>query len=214
MHRLPVGRTILLLIVTLATWWWWSSRAIRHAPGVLIAAPPVQENETPRALGEFGEFRLTTFARYTLRGRVLGRKRYHGGPDAQLVPVDIAVGWARMSDQAVLDRFELTMGNRFFFYEWKGQPPVPEDEIMRSASNNHVIAATDAVASAVGSLRVGQLVEMRGWLVDAEGPNGFRWRSSRQRNDTGKGACELFFVESVKPIAAVPSATAAVAVRP
>lgn len=202
MHRLPIGRAILLFIVATCAWWWWSSRPVRHAPGVLVADAPVQENEPPRLLGEVGEFRLTAFARYTLRGRVLGRKRYHGGIQSRLVPVDIATGWGRMSDQAVLDQFELTMGNRFFFYEWQRQPPLAKDEIMRSAANNHIVAASDAVAKAVSRLRVGELVEMRGSLVDADGPDGFRWRSSRRRDDTGNGACELFWVESVKVLAA------------
>jgi hypothetical protein len=38
---------------------------------------------------------------------------------------------------------------------------------------------------------------MKGWLVDATGPNGFRWPTSRRRDDTGNGACELFYVEEV-----------------
>jgi len=201
MHQFPAGRTILLLIVTLCAWWWWSNRPIRHAPGVLVPDAPVQRDETPRVVGDFGDFQLTSFARYTLRGRVLGRKRYHGGIQSQLVPVDIAVGWARMSDQAVLDQFDLTMGNRFFFYEWQGQPALPPGEIMRSAANNHIVSANDEVEKAVSRLHVGELVEMQGWLVDATGPGGFRWRSSRRRDDTGNGACELFLVESVKPLA-------------
>lgn len=203
MHRLPVGRAILLLIVSVAAWWWWSSRPIRYAPGVLVAESPVQEEQSARWLGEVDEFRIIGVARYTLRGRVLGRKRYHSGIQSRLVPVDVATGWGRMSDQAILDQFELTMGNRFFFYEWRGQPPLPQDEIMRSASNNHVIAASDAVAKSIARLRLGELIEMSGWLVDAERADGFRWRSSRRRDDTGNGACELFYVERVAPFAAV-----------
>ena len=128
--------------------------------------------------------------------------------------IGIATGWGRMSDQTVLDQFELTMGNRFFFYEWQGRPALPPDEIMRSASNNHIVSPTDAVAKAVGRLRVGQLVEMTGWLVDADGPDGFRWRSSRRREDTGNGACELFYVEAVKVLDPSARTAAPVAARP
>ncbi len=207
MHRLPIGRFILLLLLTLGVWWWWSTRAIRYAPGVLVPGAPLQEDLSPWSLGEVNGFRLTGFARYTVRGRVLGRKRYYGGVQAPLVPVDVATGWARMSDQAVLDQLGLTMGNRFFFYEWRGQPPLAPDEIMRSASNNHVIATVPEVIRAIGHLRLGELIEMRGYLVDAEGPEGFHWRSSRRRDDTGNGACELFYVESVQKLD--PAAAAA-----
>jgi hypothetical protein len=200
MHRLPVGRAILLLLVTTLTWWWWSSRPLRYPDGVLVAESPVQEDISPKALPDRNGFHLTPVARYHLRARVLGTKRYHAGLQSHLVPVDVAIGWGRMSDQAALDQLRLTMGNRFFFYEWEGAPPIPKDELMRSAANNHVIAANPAVASAVSWLRVGQLVEMAGWLVDADGPENFHWPTSRRRDDTGNGACELFYVESLKTL--------------
>ncbi|MEQ1862280.1 MAG: hypothetical protein ABMA13_20370 [Chthoniobacteraceae bacterium] len=206
MHRLPIGRSILLLIVATCVGWWWSSRPIRHAPGVLVAEGPVQKVGKPPVLDERNGFQLLPVARYELRGRVLGTKRYRSGIQSRIVPVDVAVGWGRMSDQAVLDQFTLTMGNRFFFYEWRGQAPLARAEIQRSASNNHIIAANKNVAAAVKALRVGALVEMRGWLVDAAGPDGFRWPTSRRREDSGNGACELFYVEEVRsavaPVAA------------
>jgi hypothetical protein len=40
-------------------------------------------------------------------------------------------------------------------------------------------------------------VELSGWLVDAAGPEHFTWRSSRRRDDTGNGACELIYVEKI-----------------
>jgi len=211
MHRLPIGRTLLLLLLTLAVWWWWSNRPIRYAPGVLVPTVPLQEDVPERALGEVNGFQLTAFARYTLRGRVLGTKRYRSGPGADLVPIDVAVAWGRMSDQAVLDQLGVSMSNRFFFYEWRGAPPLPQGELQCSGANNHVIAANDAVSHAVSHLRTGELIEMQGWLVNATGPDQFRWRSSHRRDDTGNGACELFFVESLKPFASnAPAAVAAV----
>jgi hypothetical protein len=189
----------------------WASRPLRHAPGVLVAGAPVQMEVPPQTIMR-GDFRLTAVARYTLRGRVLGKKRYWDKPQNQLVPIDVAVGWDRMSDQAVLDQFSrLSMGNRFFFYEWASQPPLPREEIERSAANNHIIAADATVARAVRALRRGQLVEMHGWLVEAEGPRGFRWVTSRRRDDTGNGACEVFYVEKILAAeAALPDTTAAV----
>ena len=177
--------------------YWWTSRPIQHSPGVLVQEAPVQENDSSRTIIQQGDFRLQPVARYKLRGEVLGIKRYHSGIQAALVPLDVAVGWARMSDQAVLDGLKISMGNRFFFYQWLGAPPIPRQEIERSAANNHIISANPGVARAGGRLRRGQIAEMHGWLVDADGPNGFRWATSRRRDDTGNGACELFFVEAI-----------------
>jgi hypothetical protein len=198
MHRLPIGRTILALITCTIAYWWWQNRPLRHAPGVLVAQEPVQEDVAAGKTFAVNGFKLTGVAHYIVRGRVLGRKRYHRGLQSELVPVDVALGWGRMSDQSILDQLDLTMGNRFFFYGWSGAAPIPADEIMRSAANHHVISSSNAVASTIGSLRIGSIAELEGWLVDAEGPRGFRWPTSRRRDDTGNGACELFFVEQAR----------------
>jgi hypothetical protein len=36
-----------------------------------------------------------------------------------------------------------------------------------------------------------------GYLVEVRGRDGFRWRSSLTREDTGNGACELVWVEKL-----------------
>ncbi len=145
-------------------------------------------------------WKLTAVAEYRLHARVLGTKTYRSGPQSGLVPTDVAVGWQRMSDSAVLDHLSLSMGNRFFFYEWSDTPPISQDEIKISAANNHVIAATDEVRSAIRWLRVGQIVTMKGYLVNATKTGGWTWNSSLKREDTGNGACELFYVESVRAV--------------
>jgi hypothetical protein len=185
----------------------WESRPIQHEPGVLVPVDPQQEDVAPTPLASFKDFRLTGVARYAICGRVLGTKRYWDAPESDLVPVDVALGWGPMSDQAVLDQLGISMGNRFFFYRWEGAPPCPPGEIMRHASNHHVISATADVKRQVASLREGEIVVLRGWLVDIAGPDGWTWSTSRRRDDTGRGACELFYVEALDRIA--PEAMAA-----
>jgi len=46
-------------------------------------------------------------------------------------------------------------------------------------------------------LRPGQIVHAQGWLVDIRGPAGFTWNTSLRRDDTGAGACEILYVESL-----------------
>jgi hypothetical protein len=187
-----------LLLGCLAVWGiahFWPWRPLIHPPGVLTAEEPVQRDCPPRSLGEFKGYGLTAVASYALRARVLHTKHYWvDGND--LVPYDVAVGWGRMSDQAVLDRLHISQANRFFFYEWRDEPPIQEQEIITHSSNNHVIAANSGVARVVSTLRAGQIVSMKGWLVNVSGPDGFRWVTSVRRDDTGNGACEVFYVES------------------
>ena len=43
-----------------------------------------------------------------------------------------------------------------------------------------------------------EFVRLTGYLVDVQGPGGFRWRTSLTREDTGDGACELMWIERVE----------------
>ena len=190
-------RAIFALLAGLAIYGLWPRTALRHAPGVLVASEPEQHLIPARLLGEVHGFKLTALATYALQARVLHTKRYWA-QGSELVPYDVALGWGRMSDQAVLDQLSVAQSNRFFFYEWRNAPPIPEKEIVCHAANNHLIAATPQVAAVISRLRAGQVVKLRGYLVNAAKPDGFRWSTSLSRTDTGNGACELFYVEAVQ----------------
>ena len=171
--------------------------ALRHPPGVLVATEPVQQLIPAKPLGDAHGFTLTAVALYSVQARVLHTKRYWAD-GADLVPYDVALGWGPMSDQAVLDQLRIAQSNRFFFYQWRNAPPIPEKEIACHAANNHVIAASSEVAKVIRKLRAGQVVTLRGYLVNATKADGFLWPTSLSRTDTGNGACELFYVESAQ----------------
>lgn len=151
-------------------------------------------------LAEIDGFSLQAVARYELTARVLRTKHYPAGPGSSLVPFDVAIAWGPMSDQSVLDQLKISQCNRFFFYQWKDRPPIPPEEIVSHSANMHVISANGKVASFVRWLRPGELVKMRGYLVNVTGPRGFHWNTSMTRTDSGKGACELYYVESAEPM--------------
>jgi hypothetical protein len=62
----------------------------------------------------------------------------------------------------------------------------------------HMIPSTDEIASRLGRVRPGQLVTVSGYLVDVRGANGFTWKTSLSRSDTGDGSCEVVWVESLE----------------
>jgi hypothetical protein len=117
------------------------------------------------------------------------------GREAELAPVDIAFGWGRMSDSAVLDKISITQGNRW--YHWHtDETPIPLREIELSSANMHLIPSDNAVKRAIKSVRQGQMVSLSGKLVRVDATDGWHWQSSLTREDTGGGACELIYVES------------------
>jgi hypothetical protein len=176
-------------------------RPITYPPGVLISADPEQTMlPEPSAAIERHAFQLKPLAHFALDARLLHRKIYRWDRQAKLAPVDLAVGWGPMSDQAVIDRLKITQSMRFFWYEYRQPPPIAKEEIVCHGTNLHIIPATPAVASLCKSLRIGTLIHLRGELVEATGPEIGTWRSSLSRTDSGNGACELVWVEELSAL--------------
>jgi len=173
-----------------------SQRPIARADGVIAAAVPVQKEASDAAVIEHGIYRLQPLADFEVEARVLAREDYAWDAGAALAPIDLALGWARMSDTAVLERLDISQGARFYTYRWRGEPPIPVAEIVRSSANMHLIPADEGIARVLERVRVGAVVTLRGRLVEARRDDGWRWRSSLSREDSGGGACELLLVEA------------------
>ncbi len=193
--RLLLG--LLLLLCSYQAVQWWQARPVQQPAGVLAAEEPQQQASAAAAFAH-GDYRLQPRASYRMTARVLGRKPYRWGREAELSPVDFALGWGVMSDSRVLDALDISQSGRFFWLRWPATPPAPEALLMGSAANVHLIPASKAVARQLAKIRPGQVVQLQGLLVDASSIDGWQWRSSLTRSDTGAGACELFWVEQAE----------------
>jgi len=60
-----------------------------------------------------------------------------------------------------------------------------------------MIPANETIKKDLDAIREGQLVQLSGFLVNVDASDGWRWRTSTTRNDTGNGACEIVYVEQV-----------------
>jgi hypothetical protein len=174
-------------------------RPIVQEPGILVADAPLQSEPADRATTRIGDFELTPLADFSLDARVLSRADYRLGTESELSPTDLAVGWGRMSDSAVIAQLDISQSARFYSYRWSQEPPIPAREIMLSSANMHLIPADPGVAAAIARARVGELIALRGHLVEVRRKDGWRWRSSLRRDDSGAGACELVLVDSIEP---------------
>jgi hypothetical protein len=102
-----------------------------------------------------------------------------------------------MSDEAVLSKVQISQGNRFFYWH-VDEFPIPQREIEIHAANTHIIPANDSVKRMLSKIRPGQIVDIKGQLIEAKRPDGWHWRSSLTREDTGAGACEVFYVTELR----------------
>jgi hypothetical protein len=172
-----------------------SGRAIDRPAGVLVDRAPIQR-PTLATPFKFGEFEITPRADYDIEARVLAVEPYKIDGGAKLSPLDFAMGWGPMSDSAVLDHFRIAQGARFFTI-YPDESAIDIRTALLGSANVHLIPSTGRVRDQLEAVRPGNLVRLRGYLVSVSGPNGYTWNSSLTREDTGAGACELLYVESV-----------------
>lgn len=194
-------RNIILCVVLLAlvgAGRWYLHRPIAHENGVLIESLPLQSEPNDTTTITHGDFQLQPLADFDIEARVLSREDYSLDTESDLSPMDLALGWGRMSDSAVIEQLDISQSVRFYTYRWRDQPPIPHAEIIRSSANMHLIPADASVERALDKVRKGSLIRLQGKLVEARRSDGFHWRSSLTRKDDGAGACELLLVESIE----------------
>jgi hypothetical protein len=172
-----------------------SQRPISHGVGIIASQQPTQHASKQSAFTHNG-YHITPLEDFSIEARVLAAKDYTFGREADLAPVDLALGWGTMSDEAVLSKISISQSNRF--YHWRVDAfPIPRKEIELQSANMHMIPADSQVEKTLKSVRPGQVVKITGYLIEAKADDGWRWKSSLTRADTGAGACEVVFVKSL-----------------
>jgi hypothetical protein len=196
-------RIVFILLVIGAGWQFYSAgEQVILGPGVMVEEEPYQASISSPASHRIDDYIITEFAEFSIKAKVLSRENYYLGREADLSPVDLTLGWGNMSDESILDNIEISQSGRFYRWQVKSFP-IPQREIEFSSANMHLIPANEAVASDIKKIRKGDIIELSGSLVNVTATSdGWRWRSSQTRYDTGNGACELIWVNSLKVITA------------
>jgi hypothetical protein len=159
-------------------------------------SPQIPPATAATGMLERNGYRIAPLEQFTLQATVLSMKRYRFDREADLAPVDLALGWGPMADPAVSRKVAISQSDRWYY--WRvSEFPIPQREIETHSANMHIIPATPAIDDRLKALRTGQIVRLKGYLVEARAPDGWRWRSSLSREDTGAGACEVVWLEEL-----------------
>jgi hypothetical protein len=193
----PVPVVLLLVAaVVLIVYVYEDSGHRTHPPGVLAPGEPSQRLLATGPSWQRGKYTYTPRAEFSMRARVLSTQRYWFGGASAVSPIDFAVGWGRMSDQAVIDQMGFGQTQRWYRYWPKGRRfPIPAQEIAAHSANMHMIPADAAILKLLRAVRAGDLISLEGYLVSVASQDGWRWDTSLSRTDTGNGACEIVWVK-------------------
>lgn len=162
-------------------------------PGIRAEHAPHQTEIKQQTPFLFKDFLVKPLTDFQLKGKILSKEHYFLGNDSELSPVDLVLGWGKMSDEAVLQSIDISQSGRWYYWSTRDFP-IPRRSIETQSANMHMIPANDAVEESIDSAKKGQIIELEGYLVRVEGNDNWHWQSSLSRDDTGSGACELIFV--------------------
>lgn len=184
------------------------SIAVAYALWLYVLKPDhgvLDSNQSQNTQGvvQFQGFQINRLEPYAGTFRVLSRENYNIGETAKISPVDFALGWGKMADPNVYKQISIRQSNRWYYWRYENTPPIPHREIETQSANTHLIPATQAIAEQLAKIDRDDLIQLKGHLVEVTGENGFVWRSSLSREDTGNGACELMLVEEVSVISSL-----------
>jgi hypothetical protein len=205
------GNLIMLafsIIIAGGLWYWLDHRGADYPPGSEkpVAIPgglpnilqPVQLNGNMPKAFFFRGYTLSPQATYIVTARILHTSRYYLDHQSDISPVDLVLGWGLMSNKKVLSK--ISIGQSFRFYHWETNDyPIEQEQIESMSANTHIIPASRAVEKQIKALSAGDVATLGGYIVNVTDDSGFYWNTSTTRNDTGDGACEVFYVQYVVP---------------
>lgn len=141
---------------------------------------------------------LTPKASYDITARVVSVYQYTTDATSPWSPLDFAVTWGPIASIDESKSLGTTQSGRYYHWSLGRNSTQSVQTISRHSANIHLIPATPEIAERLNNIRAGEIVTMKGHLVNLRAPNGIRWNTSLSRTDTGGGACEILYVEYVE----------------
>jgi hypothetical protein len=191
------GLLLLGILIAILVYFFYPEKVITYPAGITVPEQPKQSNITGTKEWKLYDYNFKALAGYRIKARVLSRNNFSSGKESELSPFDLALGWGPMSDQTVIDKIDISQSNRW--YHWQADVlPIPSKEISLNSANVHIVPKDEKVKEKFDNVYKGSLIEMEGFLIEITKNDGWHWKSSVRRDDTGGGSCELLWVEDIK----------------
>jgi hypothetical protein len=183
---------VIMAVVFGAYFLFFNEAVVKYSAAEKLTEIPLLEPSQEKSFS-FKGYKITSLADFTVKARVLSYKRYSSGKEAELSPIDLALGWGPMAADKNVDEISVSQRGRWYF--WKcSKFPIPRNIIETHSCNMHIIPANNKVLKKLDDIQRGHVVNLKGYLIEARQDDGWKWRSSMSRSDKGNHACEVFYV--------------------
>ena len=201
------------LILTLVAWWNRNTFPEELPSIPQLAEEPLQSPvRAPSftAQAEGVTYRIKPLYDYELTGLVVSFKRFTPGIGLHerwqdyLNIADLCVVWGSNATDVDLNAF--TFWNLEFTCNFKTSDRDAWQRFNQDAlSNNHLLSTDPRIHNVIDDLRVGDVVRLKGKLVEYGQPGTPFRGTSTTRTDRGNGACETLFVEQATIVSSMES---------
>jgi len=191
-------KKIIFIVAIFFAWkhFYYIEDAPELGPGAIASGVPYQTEPSAKSFRK-GDYTFSPRADFEIEARVLSASRYYLDQEARVSPMDLALGWGPMSDEAVINEIDIWQESRW--YKWESDNlPITKSEIIINSANMHIIPANNAIAEELKNIRNGDLVRVKGFLVNVKSSTGWKWNTSMERTDEGQGACEIIYANELE----------------
>ncbi len=191
-------RWFVVIMLAVCIWWGYAHFHTLSVNPVITASQNIAENASTSApSSQDVTYQVRVLQTYQGEFRVLSSQNYFTGREAQFSPLDIAVGWADMARPEIYSQVEIKQRNRWYYWQTE-HLPIALAQISQQSANMHLVPANDRIAKQFKHIHQHDLLYLKGALIEIRANDGWRWRSSLSRNDTGSGACEVMRVDEIR----------------
>ncbi len=111
------------------------------------SAQPAQVQLSVPKMVSKDRYKINLFATYSIDALVLSVETYRLGRQADVSPIDLALGWGPMSLPSNLRGIKVTQGFRWYNYTYTDQSVLGGGAITANSANTHIIPANEAATT-------------------------------------------------------------------
>ncbi len=174
---------------------------------ILTREPSQEEIKADTILKKFDDltYELTPLYTYEIQGLVVSEH-----DTKSLIDVshkedpwntkDLCLVWGENIKNGAYRKVAYESGDFTCFFKWS--KPIDPPFSFNHIANNHVIPANKQVEETIKKIKIGDQIKLKGKLVNykvqTKDQQVFTRSTSTVRTDTGNGACEILYVESIE----------------
>jgi hypothetical protein len=117
---------------------------------------------------------------------------------------DLCVIWGENAFSGAYEKFSFSSAN-WTCYSSTSDREAGQKFSNEQFSNNHMLSDRRDILNKLKQVRIGDQIHFKGYLAEYSQGNGFHRGSSTVRTDTGNGACETVYTESIDILRRAPS---------